>query len=291
MDLWGKALAALIALGRHYGPAMDKVAEAAGIHRGLWGMLVAALSFEPETISNEKLQIRVPYQVYTSQLRKLAGQELLELVGDREYRLTDRGGEVAQKVILTAYARMESLEPMRESQLGYLVVLLRRLVAASMLAPEPPGKWSINHSRRFDPGENASLLTQVDQYLSDLGAYRDDAHLAAWQPLGYAPPTWETLTLIWRGEAEDLDSLRQNLSHRQQPAQVYEDALHTLEEKGLVRSQHGKMRITSEGKRIRQEVENTTDEYFYAPWDVLIAEELRALGELLDNLTEGLEKI
>jgi len=288
--LWPLVIDTLMALGAHYVPAMEKVASAAGIEGGVWGLLLSGMAFDPDGISNAKLQERVPYQNYTERLAAAAEQGLFQALGDGMYELTDRGREIAQRVILAAYTRMGSIEPMRSPDLHYLSVLLKRLVRACLTAPEPPGKWSINLSRRFDPGENASLLIQVDQYLSDLAAYRDDAHLAAWRPLGFDGPTWETITYVWSGEVDSLETLYQRLSHRRFPRSVYEKVIQELISDGLLRDKVGEPQLTSKGKKIRQEAEETTDEYFYAPWDCMINEDLQALGNLLSSLLEGLQR-
>jgi len=287
-DLWPITLDAMMALGMQYVPMMDRAAKKAGVEREIWGLLLTALGFDPETISNAKLQVRTPYQEHTKRLADAAEQGLLAPVGEDEYRLTEAGNEIAQQVILAAYVHLESLMPLRSPALHYLLVLLRQVVRASHVSPVPPDKWCITHSRRFDPGENASRLIQVDQYLSDLAAYRDDAHLSAWQPLGFDGPTWETLTLIWRGEVDTLDALHEKLSHRQHPRETYETALESLTERTLVRVDSGVYRITPEGETLRQEAEDLTDQYFYAPWECLIEEDLEAFRNLLILLTEGL---
>lgn len=287
-DLWPIVLDAMMALGMQYVPMMDRAAKKAGVERDVWGLLLTALGFDPETISNAKLQVRTPYQEHTKRLTNAAEQGLLASVGEDEYRLTEAGKEVAQQIILAAYVCLENLKPLRSPALHYLVVLLRQVVRASHVSPVPPDKWCITHSRRFDPGENASRLIQVDQYLSDLAAYRDDAHLAAWQPLDFDGPTWETLTLIWRGEVDTLDTLYEKLSCRQHPRDIYEAALESLTERNLVRVDSGVYRITPEGETLRQEAEDLTDQYFYTPWDCLIEEDLEAFGNLLILLTEGL---
>ncbi|MBU1662034.1 MAG: hypothetical protein KKD28_11255 [Chloroflexi bacterium] len=287
-NLWPIALDAMMALGMQYVPMMDRAAKKAGVERDVWGLLLTASSFDPETISNAKLQVRTPYQEHTKRLADAAYRGLLTPVGEDEYRLTEAGKEIAQQVILAAYVRLDTLKPLRSPALHYLVVLLRQVVHASHVSPIPPDKWCITHSRRFDPGENASRLIQVDQYLSDLAAYRDDAHLAAWQPLGFDGPTWETLTLIWRGEIDTLDALHEKLSHRQYPRDTYKAALDSLAERTLVRGDSGGYRITPEGEKLCQKAEDLTDQYFYAPWDCLIEEDFEALRNLLILLTGGL---
>jgi len=288
--LWPVALETLMALGAHYMPAMEKAADNAGAERGVWGLLISALTFEPETISNDRLQRRNPYQNYTYLLADAAGQGFFEIEEAGVYRLTDLGRTVGNEIILAAYARLQTFEPLRVEQMQYLSLLLRRLVVASHTSPEPPGKWCLTHARRIDPGQNAPLIIQVDQYLSDLAAYRDDAHLAAWQPLDFDGPTWEAFTLLWRGEAADLDGLLKKLAHRRFAREVYAAALQKLEARRLIERDSGAWKLTAAGKRLRQTAEDTTDEYFFAPWDCLEPEDLEALGTLLPSLARELGK-
>jgi hypothetical protein len=248
------------------------------------------MGFEPEAVSNPKLQLRVPYQDYTRRLEDGVQQGVLSPEGDGSYRLTGRGREVAQKVILAAYARMGSLNPLPASELLYLSTLLWRLVEACLEATQPPGKWAIQHSRRFDPGQKAPLLIKVDQYLSDLASYRDDAHLAAWRPLGFLGPIWEALTVIWRGELGSLEALQDKLRHRGHDPDVYAQAVEELVEREFIRRRDGKIQVTPQGEQLRQEAEEATDRYFYTPWNCLDGEELEALHQLLVELAQGLRK-
>jgi hypothetical protein len=288
--LWPVALETLMALGAHYVPAMEKAADDAGVERGVWGLLISALTFEPEAISNAILQRRNPYQDYTRLLADAASQGFFAVESPGAYQITDLGRAVGTEIILAAYARMQTFEPLRVEQMQYLSVLLRKLVVASHTSPEPPGKWCLTHARRIDPGQNAPLIIQVDQYLSDLAAYRDDAHLAAWRGLDLDGPTWEALTLLWQGEAVDLDALLERLVHRRFSRDVYAAALQKLETRGLILADSGKYRLTPAGEQLRQNAEAATDAYFYAPWDCLDAEELEALEILLAKLTKEMGK-
>ena len=286
--LWLILLDALRALGKHYTPAMDIAAAKAGVEGGTWGLLLSVLSFDPAPVSNEILKKRLPYQEFSQRLEKAVDLGLLKAVGEGEFRLSEKGQSLGQQVILAAYARLERLDPLGANDLHYLSVLLHRLVKASHTAPDPPGKWCITHSRRFDPGENAPLLIQVDQYLSDLAAYRDDAHLSAWQPLGFDGPTWETLTMLWKGRADTVDDLHKKLDFRSQPRSIYEGTLKTLRKQNYAKHSQGKYSITRKGVKLREEAEEITDNLFYTPWNCLEEEDMQALENLLKLLIEGL---
>jgi hypothetical protein len=202
--------------------------------------------------------------------------------------LTEPARVVARGVIDAAYAKMATLEPIPPDELERLAALLGRLVESCLAAPEPPGRWCINWSRRSDSGDAAALVQRIDQYLSDLGAYRDDAHLAAWQPLAVDGCAWETLTLIWRGHAATVDELTQKLSRHGYSRTEYGQALDDLVARGWVAEEAGTYGATPAGHEVRQAAEDLTDDYFYAPWSCLEEDELGQLQDLLIRFRDGL---
>ncbi len=291
VTLWPIAVEALGTLGRRYGPEMERVAAELKLPEW-YGWLLPALVFEPEPISATRLRVRSPYtsaRLYDERLTNATKQGFLALVNEAEgaYRLTALGRQAAERVIEAAYARMAILQPMPSDELKRLADLLRRLVMSCLEAPEPPGKWCIAHSRKVDPGDNAPVLVRVDQYLSDLAAYRDDAHLAAWQPYRIDGHAWEAFTYLWRGEATTLDEIFRKLERRGYSRDEYGQALEDLIRRGWVEGRKV-YQITALGKEIRQTAEETTDRYFYAPWSCLTQAEVEDLRGLLIRLRDSL---
>ncbi len=292
VHLWPTALETLQALGKHYGPEMARAA--AEQHLPEWyGWLLPALVSDPEPISAARLRIRSPYtsaRVYNERLANAAKQGFLVPVTgtEDEYRLTDSGRQAAERVLGAAYTKMAMLQPLPSAELERLAALLLRLVKSCLTAPEPPGKWCIALSRRTDPGNEAAVVIRIDQYLSDLSAYRDDAHLAAWQPYHIEGHTWEAFTYLWRGEATTLDELCQKLKHRGYSRDEYKQAVEDLMERGWVAERAAKYLVTALGNEIRQTAEETTDRYFYAAWSCLSQEEREDLRALLMRLRDAL---
>ena len=290
--LWPTALEALQSLGKHYGPEMDRIAT--GLNLPEWyGWLLPALVFDPEPISTTRLRVRSPYtsvRLYNGQLANAAKQGFLAPVAgmENEYRLTDLGRQAAERVVGAVSAKMATLQPMLSIELERLTDLLLRLVKSCLTTPEPPGKWCISHSRRTDPGDDASVLVRIDQYLSDLAAYRDDAHLASWQPHHIEGHAWEAFTYLWRGEAITLDGLYQRLERRGYSRDEYRQAVEDLMKRGWVAQKAERYQVTTLGKEIRQTAEETTDRYFYAPWSCLSQEETEDLQTLLIRLRDSL---
>jgi len=204
------------------------------------------------------------------------------------YSLTELGRWAAERLIEAGYAQMATLQPLPEEALEHLADLLMRLVQSCLAAPEPPEKECLRLSRRMDPGAEACGVIRIDQYLSDLAAYRDDAHLAAWRPHAVEGPAWEAFTYLWRGEAATLDDLCQKLKHRGFTREDYQCALAALLERGWVAESAGAYRVTEVGNEIRQAAEETTDRYFYAPWACLSAEEVADLQSALVRFRDAL---
>jgi hypothetical protein len=288
--LWSTTLETLLALGTHYGSAMEQAAAELGLSE--WnGWLLPALMFEPDPISAILLRTRSPYtsaRLFDGRLAKAARQGFLTTVAEAEngYRLTELGRQAAEHVMGAMYAKMAAFQPMPSTDLERLASLLHRLVMSCLAAPEPPGKWYILHSRRIDPGDQAPVVVRIDQYGGDLAAYRDDAHLAAWQSLNIEGHAWEAFTYLWRGEASTLDGLYQKLERRGYSRDEYRQVLEDLMQRGWVKEESGTYQVTILGREIRQTAEEATDQYFYAPWSCLSqeeTEELRTWLMLLGN--------
>ncbi len=280
-------------MAAQYTPAMDLAAESFGLSKPNWyGWLLPALIFEPEPISTARLRVRMPYiapSLYDQRLEEGALAGFLAQVAPGDYRLSEKGRQAAEAVIQAAYQAMAELPTLPKADMQHLEDLLRRLVISSLEAAEPPGKWSLRLSRRTEHGRDLSRMARIDQYLSDLNAYRDDAHLAAWQPLGVAGHTWEAFTFLWRGEAETLDALIEKLARRGYTREDYAQSLGELVQRGWVEAHAEKYRLTPEGAHIRQQAEEQTDTYFFTPWLSLRRAELNALHNLLERLRDRLQ--
>jgi DNA-binding PadR family transcriptional regulator len=289
VDLFSLAGDALRALGTRYDAALRQANVELGLEGHDWGILFAAQGLEPQPIAAALLQSFSPYvtlETLDSQLAEAAGRGLLAGDAAGGYRLTERGRAAVRQSFGAVHAALAHVEPLPAGDMRRLNELLRRLVDATLAAPEPDAKPALLASRLTDPGAHASAAALADQHLTDLVRFRDDAHVAAWRPYGTSGIAWEALTLIWRGEAYSPDTLAKRLERRSLPAHVYLDAIHDLIERGWV-AQHGEVyRLTDRGASIRQQAETATDRYFYAPWACLSEVETEELSGLLERLRD-----
>ena len=302
-DLWLLAQEAWDGLSAVYGPVMARAAaEEAGLAEGTYfGWMLAAPDFEPDPISARRLAGRAPYTSRTlndARLADNAQQGLLRQAGQDEYYLTEKGRVAAKRIFEAAYHSMVPLQPLPAPALSRLADLLRRIVEASIAAPEPPGKYCLLLSRRIVPSDAAPPLAWIDQYLSDLNFYRDDAHMASWKPYGVGGAAWEAFTYLWRDEARTLAALCDGLAFRGHARQDYAEALEALTARGWIAAEGAGgpangdkgYRLTDAGRAVREDAERTTDTYFFAPWACLEAGELGELRALLVGLRDGLPR-
>jgi hypothetical protein len=292
-DLWPLAIEAWEALGAGYGPVMARTAaKEAGFPEGAYfGWILPALGLDPDPISARQLAAWSPYTELALDESRLAASARLGFLRGADggnYYLTDAGRTAAERITSAAYAYMAPLQPVPATDLVRLGHLLRRLVDACLTAPKPPDKWHLQLSRRTDPGEAAPIVARIDQYLTDLNAYRNDASLSVWQPFGVSGATWETFTCLWRGDARTLDELCERLARRGHPRSDYADALAELVARRWVAATDDSYRLTDAGRVVREEAERTIDQCFLDPWAGLDDGELAELGVLLRGLRDGL---
>jgi hypothetical protein len=296
-ERWPTILEVTRALGDQYNPAFENVAAELNLSSPLlFGLLLPALLFEPQPISAALLAVRNPYTAlhqFNERLASAAGQFFLKPSPEREhaYILTAPGRHAVRLVVTRIYQHLERLHPLPAPSLERLAGLLKAVVQTALDAPEPPGKWCILHSRNLDPGETAAAMVRVDQYLSDLAAYRDDAHLASWLPLGVDGHAWEIFTILWRREAETFEQVYHKLERRGHPMQATRQALAGLVQRGWLAEDLGLYCATPSGQAVRQEAEAATERYFAAPWGRLPAAKAAELDALLLDLLAGLLRL
>jgi len=122
----------------------------------------------------------------------------------------------------------------------------------------------------------------IEQSISCLSAYRDDAHLASWRSSGLSAIALESLTLIWQGHVSTLDELSEKLSFRGHSEKVYIDALAELRARSYLSGSRSVLRLTEEGKLFRDRVEAHTDQYFFTPWVCLTKSDKKLMGQILN---------
>jgi hypothetical protein len=182
---------------------------------------------------------------------------------------------------------MAQADPLPSADANRLAALAGRLARAALDTPTTPENWSVRLSYRIMP-EAEPPLPYFEQAVSCLHAFRDDAHLAAWKSGGLDAPALETLTLLWRGEADSLEAVCEKLKGRGHPPQVYAGALAELRKRGFLEGLDAGPRLTESGKSFREKIEQDTDRYFFASWSCLSDADKVEMAGLATRLRDGL---
>jgi hypothetical protein len=270
--------------------AAEPIIAESGLNGRNWGLLLAVLTFEPENTTAAHLMVRSPYtaaEEYGIRLSTAAGLCFLEEVAPGKFRLTPAGGTALKHFIESIRKAIASVDPLPIEDSKRLGQILARLVQKCLETEPPPERWSIQLSYRLMPDPEPPL-PYIEQAFSCLAAYRDDAHLAAWQGSDLTATALEVLTLLWRKEAKSLSEMGGKLVHRGHPMQVYANAVDELRSLGFVEGTEHTLRLTDEGQRFREQVEADTNLYFFTPWSHLSRAEKGELENLLIRLKDGL---
>jgi hypothetical protein len=182
---------------------------------------------------------------------------------------------------------MAAVDPLPQANSSLLAELLDRVIQSSLTMPPPPEKWSIKLSCKLMPSPQPAL-PYIEQQFTALAAYRDDAHLSAWQMSGLSATALETLTLLWRGEVDSLGALCKHLERRGHSCHVYQDGLEELRRLGYLQGPDQAPWLTGAGRVFRNHVEDDTNRYFFASWICLSDNDRKTLIELLTDLKMGL---
>jgi len=215
----------------------------------------------------------------------------IEPMRDGSFRVTEKARETARFLIEAGDVQLSDFEALPVHDLKRLLILLKQLVMECYVAPEPPEKWAILKRYRV-ADEQYPPIMQIREYLMDLFAYRDDSHLSASRPyFNDAGIVWMVLGTLEKGDAVNAEQMAEKMAFRGYDVEDYEIAIQAAMQLGWVApgDRPDKFCLTEAGRQLREQAEQDTNEYFYAPWSVLTQEEIKELHGLLTNLHSGLK--
>jgi len=275
----------------YHDQAVYNLRQARARQRWLPLLKTAVATSSPLTAGS--LATSIPYTAereYHEMLDGALKRGLLAEEGPIGYRLTEQGKDALAAFFNCAQAAIAGAPVLPQEQMDELASLLLRIVLATERLPLPHLKMNFESSRWTDPGPQAPAPVRVDQYLTDLVYFRDDAHLSSWQAYGVDGRTWEAFTLIWRDQANSPADLAERLSQRGYNEEDYTEAVQLLLDKGWIEQALGRWQLSANGRALRDVSEMVTDRLFFAPWRTLDERELERLNELLINLNQQLQQ-
>jgi hypothetical protein len=282
-SLWKLMREFWIKIEASFDPAIKAVVKKSELNIREWMLLIAALTFEPEDTTPSHLIVRGPYtssDQFLTRLEHSSEKGYLVNVSNGSFRLSAEGKDAVLEFIKVAREAMAAVDLLSPSDAQTLAELLERLVKNCINTPPPPNTWSIALSYKLMPAIEPAIPF-IEQALSCLSAYRDDAHLASWRSSGLSAIALECITLVWRGQVSTFDEITKKLSFRGHPDKVYVDALTELRARSYLSGFRNVLRLTEEGKLFRDGVEAVTDQYFFAPWTCLTEDEKVHLAQIL----------
>jgi hypothetical protein len=299
-SLWSGFSLALTAVGQRLGgnpapPPQPLLQVQQGMAESPGWFLVQAAEFEPEPLTVTGLRHRDVYaspSIVRAILEMMAAEKWFDRQGEA-YHLTKAGQTLIGERQAWRDDALTTLDPLLEVDLASLESLLDRVINGCLASNEPPGSWCLIHSRRRSPAADAVLSVKLLQYVADINAFRDDAHMAAWRPHGVMGYTWEAFSLVCASQADSAIALFNQLAHRGYSHHDYGHALESLVNRGWLEvTPEAAFRPTVQGREIRQQVESLTDAYFYAPWYQSLSEhEIAMVNDLVVQLRRELQAL
>ncbi|TFG48929.1 MAG: hypothetical protein E4H33_03280 [Anaerolineales bacterium] len=271
------------------GDIMGSLIEKYFTERRFYQPLFLAFQLTPEPLSADLFCKRTPYTnpaAVKDLLVDTTEAGYLKPAGRKGFRASKKGADAIETVHKLFYKRLNEINQFPEEKLTSLTDLLGRLVDSASQTNFQNNGVCLDISRNGHPPVEIGSLARVDQLLDDLNAFRDDAHIAAWKPVGVDGHTWETLSFVWNGQANTAEKLLELLPFRYYALEDYTSALEDLADRGWIEPAAEGYTVTDVGKKIRDGAESDTDDNYFSAWKVLIDDELALLGEFLSALKE-----
>ena len=265
------------------GPLMEKHFS----ERRFYQLTLLASQIAPKSISVDLYGKRNPYaqpEGVKTTLADAAEAGYLDPDGKGGYVVSEKGANAIRSAHQAFYDHINKANQYWGDKLEELAALLNKLVEACTKADLSNGGLCLDISHNGHSKVEPASLAEVDQRLDDMNAFRDDAHISAWTPVGVDGHTWEVLGFIWNGDANTVEKLIEQLPYRTYLAEDYTATLNELTERGWIEPGDDGYQITPTGKKIRGDAEAVTDTNYFAPWEALSDEEIIRLGELLTGL-------
>ncbi len=292
MTIWNHGIEAMNAFSPFYREqALSNFNQHQARHA--WLPLLRTAGVSPAPLAADRFAALTPY--FAGRRRQEMLEQALQrglLAADQpgRYRLTAPGRTALSAFFDFAQAAIADAPVLPRPQMEELAALLRRIVLSTEKLPLPQSKANLASSRWTDPGPQAPPAVQVDQYLTDLLYFREDAHLYSWQAYGVDGRTWEAFTHIWRDKANTPSELADLLAARGYDEEDYASAIRHLLNKGWIEQAAGRWQVTGSGRALRDVAEMVTDRLFFSAWRVLSEAELDRLNTLLVDLARSLQE-
>ena len=174
------------ALAPHYQTAVRKTFTDYEFQGTDWFVSYVTYGASDKGVTVDKFHTIFPYvnEIWQQTMFTQAVEHgFLQTEDDTSYTLTETGKNGVEAFFTNARLALDTISPLPESDLTRLAGLLEQVVMATQNAEEPAEKFNLKLSRKTAPEEEKTAVSHIDQFVTDLNVYRDDAHLATWRSL------------------------------------------------------------------------------------------------------------
>ena len=281
-----------------FAPTAKAIAEDAKLSEAALASLNVALAIrEGDAVRRATYEFRSPYAVKRPGV-EAAWAELVASAyaeaGPDGWRVLPRGVSLAEDVSRKVRAHVAAYDLPKDATRRATEALER--LAARIPATAKRAEMAARLPIPFE-GEPADVL-RLDRAARTLWGFRDDCHIGAWQEAGHDGPGFEVLSFVWTspgdvswtkiGGHRTLDDLAKALAPRQDREDV-ERSVEALVRRGDLERDGDAVRLTEQGQRSRDAIEDETDRRFFAIWDLDDAATSR-LGDDLRTVIDALPK-
>ena len=279
-----------------FGPKAKAYAGEVGVSEAAANTLNGALAVrDGYDVKRATYAFRGPYAIHRPAIEKaweeIVAAGLAEATPDG-WRMRPRAIEIGEEMSRRVRAHVRTLpfpaEPTRRAA-GVLHPISQRVPAtagrAARVRQTPGGEG--------EPPSDAMTLSRAAQIL---WGFRDDCHIPAWEAKGYEGPAFEILSYVWPGPVDvsytklpavgSIEGLEKAMAPRQTRADI-EKNVDALVRRGDLVREGDAVRITPQGQKTRDEIEQDTDRRFFANWQLddagfaRLGDDLRAVIDAL----------
>lgn len=194
----------------------------------------------------------------------------------------------ADQLLVLLKTHIEQRSHDRDADIPRLVELLAKVVDTAEQSQAFSPRPNFAFARNYEYEDKSPSLLWARRHMITIGAYRDDAHVAAWRPYGLPGYVWEAFTLVWQDEAHTAAELAEKLAFRSYTEADYTEALEQLAARGWLEVADGGYTLTAAGRREREAAEDVTNQNYMSAFAGLSDAEIREMISLLSALTEAI---
>lgn len=248
-------------------------------------------AFNPGAITPAILNSIFPFtsqKLIREQLAHLEKKSFVLPTKENHFALTKEGDSLALWITKEMNNALSGVLPLAATSMMDMASQMKEIADACFAATEPPAKLQLTVQRKMTPAGTIPMMARINQISKELIAYRADAHQSAWQAYGVDGHAWEILTHLWQDKKLNVDELHKVLAHRGFTMEDTFNSISDLSRRGWVLNGNDELSITPFGAEVRRIAEDTTDRYYFTPWQTFTEARVTNLRQLVDDFRRGI---